>query len=61
MVDSLAPWQVEAGRLPKAYHMDPSAMENPEDIAEVKFRGGESVMLDCVTELVRYLGSGLPG
>lgn len=27
--------QVDAGRFPTAYHLDPSAMENPEEMAEV--------------------------
>ncbi len=27
--------QVDAGRFPTAYHLDPAAMDNPEEMAEV--------------------------
>lgn len=30
--------QLAAGRLPTAYHLDPSSMENPEEMAEVRIR-----------------------
>lgn len=36
VVDVLFGSQVDAGRLPTAYHLDPSSMENPEDMAEVR-------------------------
>ncbi|CAN0565249.1 unnamed protein product, partial [Ectocarpus sp. 12 AP-2014] len=34
-VDCRPKQQVDAGRFPTAYHLDPSAMENPEEMAEV--------------------------
>ncbi|CAM9516153.1 unnamed protein product [Hapterophycus canaliculatus] len=38
-VDCRPKTQVDAGRFPTAYHLDPSAMDNPEELAEVTEHG----------------------